>query len=358
MKVNNKIETNLLNVLLQQEEAILYDWLYFCPPIYTANIPTMGVDKHKQLYINPKFLGSLSTDEIIGCLYHEALHLIYEHHLSKGKPYLVNTAGDIYINELLVKEGFKIPESAEFRYKYNIPDNIITCQEIYDWLEKNLSEDIKIILKQEYDNEQNTYNDIETNKTETNKTETNKEVNEEIVNTIFTKLAGKITEKFNKIKPADINITWDLDLQIHIGRLIKRDVFKNYLRPPRVEIPNLIRPAYTKNVRIPKIHVYIDTSGSMEHTLPIVIKTLQETKKKLKEYIPKYFGFNTEIYEIKESDIETNNISCNGGTEFKKVIDGADLHIIITDGELDFKYIDSCKNVIVYLCNGETIIRK
>ncbi len=337
---------NILQILLDENEALLYDWLYFCPPKYTSEIPTMAVNKNKQLFINEKFVNTLTDDELVGCLYHETLHNIYGHCLAKGEPYLVNVAGDIYINEML-HNIYKLPKEGFFKKTFQVPDTCVTCQEIYDWLEVNLPKKVAQQLQLDYQMEEAVINENEMSNE-----------NDEVLSIVFKKIAGKLSENFNKINTNEIKISWDLDLQIEIGRLIKRDIQRNFIRPPRVEISNIIRPANIKNIKIPKIHVYIDTSGSMETTLSIVVNALKETKKKLKEYLPKYFGFNTEIYTLDEKDIEEDAITCGGGTAFTQVVEGADLHVIITDGELDFDYINNRKDIIVYLCSKEQIIRK
>ena len=107
----------------------------------TDKIPTAGVtciDGSLALYWNPKFLASLSADEIKGLIKHECYHLIFKHCTArKQTPHQMwNMATDLAINSLiserLLPEGGLIPgegkfeglpkgESAEW-YLANMPD--------------------------------------------------------------------------------------------------------------------------------------------------------------------------------------------------------------------------------------------
>lgn len=84
----------------------------------TDQIPTAGVtciDGSLALYWNPKFLASLSADEIKGLLKHECYHLIFKHCTArKQTPHQMwNIATDLAINSLiaerLLPDGGLIP---------------------------------------------------------------------------------------------------------------------------------------------------------------------------------------------------------------------------------------------------------
>jgi predicted metal-dependent peptidase len=335
----------LKKTMIKKREAYLYDFLEYSKPEITKKIPTMAVNKNNKLFINENFAKKLSEDELIGCLYHEALHIIFKHTLAEGNPSLINLSGDIYINELLQSTGIILPECAIFKKTFNVPKNVNTCQEIYDWLEKNLEQKTKQKIQKEYDKEQELNGD-ENEKVKENVGDVAKELYEEIIE--------KYKEKF--CKSNENVLKWDIDLTLNIGKLIKRVEQKNYLRPSRTEVKGLLLPRCEKETLIPLIHLYVDVSGSMQNTLPIVIDSLLNIKNRLKEYKAKYYSFNTVINEVKEDDLV--NLFASGGTEFKGVIDGADLHIIITDGELDFSFINSRKDILVYLCDGEKIVKR
>jgi predicted metal-dependent peptidase len=87
----------------------------------TSQIPTAGVtciDGSLALYWNPKFLASLSADEIKGLIKHECYHLIFKHCTArKQTPHQMwNMATDLAINSLiaerLLPKGGLIPGKA------------------------------------------------------------------------------------------------------------------------------------------------------------------------------------------------------------------------------------------------------
>jgi len=97
--------------------------------IVDNNIPTAGVDGSRNLYYNEEFFNSLSTNkndktykiEVIAI--HEVLHLAFNHPFRRGNrnAYIEtpecsvtvwNIACDIVVNNMIVKNSFKLPEGA------------------------------------------------------------------------------------------------------------------------------------------------------------------------------------------------------------------------------------------------------
>jgi predicted metal-dependent peptidase len=341
------MKDKIKKIVLKEKEAYLYDWINQTV-VKKIKHSTMGVNQKKELFVNEKFIQKLSDKELVGCLYHEALHLAYNHVNSRKKNhYLVNIAGDIFINEKLTSLNYVLPDGVLFKKTFNVPNCYQTAEGIYLYLEKNLSVEKKLELKKLNDSEINEIEKIEGENTK----------NEEL-NDLFEKIKEEFEEKINnnkKIKEEE-PIKWDIDLTAEIGKLIKREEIKNYRRPARYEPPGIIRPANYLNIRVPQIHIYIDKSGSMENTLGVVISSLLKIKSRLKFYLPKYFSFDTKIKEVDEKNL--NSLVCGGGTEFNKIIGGADLHIIITDGKLDFSFVEKRKDIIVYLIKDNEIKRK
>lgn len=106
------------------------------PIIKQLVMPTCGVDG-KHLWVNPEFVKRLNNDERVGLLAHEVMHLASGHiwpwRRQWRDPKLWNSAGDFFINSILRKEGFTLPEGG----LYN-PDFDDKCEEeIYDILAKN-----------------------------------------------------------------------------------------------------------------------------------------------------------------------------------------------------------------------------
>ena len=83
-----------------------------------SNVPTMGVDNHNNLYINPTWSTTLSKDEFLGVFAHEMLHIANGTHIRQGARRLStgsgvtlwNLATDAVMNYALTQSGYKIPE--------------------------------------------------------------------------------------------------------------------------------------------------------------------------------------------------------------------------------------------------------
>lgn len=102
-------------------------------------VPTAGING-RELVLNPAWVSSLSEDEWVGLIMHEACHLILKHSTrGRGRSRaLWNVAADIEINELLCRAGFKLPAGGQNAAAYNFPREL-TAEEYYELLlkEKN-----------------------------------------------------------------------------------------------------------------------------------------------------------------------------------------------------------------------------
>ncbi|MBE3093831.1 MAG: hypothetical protein IMZ52_02285, partial [Actinobacteria bacterium] len=115
--------------------------------------PTMGVSAYGDCYWNPKFIESLTDDEIYGVLCHEIMHVVLEHMTLaqelKQYPELANIASDIVVNNILIKDNMKLPDKQgalvpkdnKFNFQGYEIEKIDTKSsgEIYDELHKYFS---------------------------------------------------------------------------------------------------------------------------------------------------------------------------------------------------------------------------
>lgn len=74
-----------------------------------TDINTMCVTDDGRIYYNPKFVETLSHQELIFILAHEIMHVVCMHGIRKGNrdPYKWNVAGDYYINSFLDRHGLE-----------------------------------------------------------------------------------------------------------------------------------------------------------------------------------------------------------------------------------------------------------
>jgi predicted metal-dependent peptidase len=95
------------------EQPFFATILITLPMSEDATIPTMATDGTMFLY-NAEFVTSLTSDELKGVLAHEVGHCIFQHMFRRGvrDARRWNQAGDFVINDMLVREGFKLPEGA------------------------------------------------------------------------------------------------------------------------------------------------------------------------------------------------------------------------------------------------------
>ena len=116
------------------------EFIYNCRFLYTYKVPTMATDG-KNIFVNPKFCGSLTDKQIVFVLCHEVLHNVMIHFL-REKAHNVddherwNYAADYEINPMLVQEGLidanELKNEMKGCYEEKYLDK--TAEEIYDEL--------------------------------------------------------------------------------------------------------------------------------------------------------------------------------------------------------------------------------
>lgn len=117
-------------------------------PFSGEGCDTMGVDRFGNLYYSEAFVKTLSPEELIGCLTHEALHFVKEDFFRCGtrEPFIWNIASDIVINFMIQQEKMKLPDGIQtlpntagditvLGKKYNISQ--MTTEQLYDALMLN-----------------------------------------------------------------------------------------------------------------------------------------------------------------------------------------------------------------------------
>ncbi|MHA2642929.1 MAG: vWA domain-containing protein [bacterium JZ-2024 1] len=87
-------------------------------PVVTEAVPTAAVDKYWRAYVNPKFLLSISEEELVGVLMHELQHLLREHSARaeevSADPTRWNIAADAEINDDLRGARLLLPSGAVY----------------------------------------------------------------------------------------------------------------------------------------------------------------------------------------------------------------------------------------------------
>lgn len=89
------------------------------PIVEDRSVPTAATDM-TSIFYNPDFFGSISTDEVLGVMAHEIMHIVLKHGLRREgrNPKLWNYACDYAINPVLIDSGFKLPDGCLLDAKY------------------------------------------------------------------------------------------------------------------------------------------------------------------------------------------------------------------------------------------------
>lgn len=95
---------------------------------------TMAVDEYWRLYVNPDLVDRSSIDELEAIVYHELLHLLWDHHgrseAMNARQKLFNVATDCEINDNIREQGLAIPGWVIFPKDFDLPDGLL-AEEYY-----------------------------------------------------------------------------------------------------------------------------------------------------------------------------------------------------------------------------------
>lgn len=111
--------------------------------VFTTKVPTMATNA-TNIFVNPTWVDELTSEEVLGVLWHELLHDLYGHHTASWAHYdrnsgvsqgvwheLANIAMDIIINDVVRDAGYSLPKEGAFRESLEIPPEIKTSHAIF-----------------------------------------------------------------------------------------------------------------------------------------------------------------------------------------------------------------------------------
>ena len=100
--------------------------------VESSQFDTMAVDGQRIFY-NPDFVNKITFLETVGVIAHEVLHVVFKHHLRRNDrdPFYWNVAGDYVINDVLIEEGFELPENPLHDPKYHKTTTEKVYAEVY-----------------------------------------------------------------------------------------------------------------------------------------------------------------------------------------------------------------------------------
>lgn len=287
---------------------------------------------------NPDFFLSMSMDERVGVLIHEAMHVAYMH-MIRGEGYdhgIFNDAADHVINLQLLSRGFKLPDFvlADRRFEG------MGTEEVYQ------------ILYQERDQSplKNRMQDLrapeEGNAANGGNASIEKRIQDILVRAaIQSKMAGESPSSI----PSDIRIFLDsiLNPKLPWHQILRRYLLKynktnySFIRPNRRYMPNHYLPS-RRGQSLVDLAIFVDASSSVTNAQ--FKRFISETFAILKSVRPKKITlvqFTTHITAVDEvksaQDLLNVKFTGRGGTYIQPVFDWANEHkpeamLIFTDG--------------------------
>ena len=117
--------TNIISEMTKARTELVLKYPFFgklalgLEIIESDKFDTMATDGQR-IYYNPEWTKSITHQERVGVIAHEILHVVYKHHLRRGKrdAYYWNVAGDYVINDILLEDGFILPEGGLHNSEY------------------------------------------------------------------------------------------------------------------------------------------------------------------------------------------------------------------------------------------------
>jgi len=307
------------------------------------------------LWMNPDFVYSLETDETVGLMLHEVMHVALDHcnnEIYKDlNQYVLGMAMDYFINFFIVQKGFVIPKGGYYNTKYRGKSSL----EIYHELMKNpppppppgWQPDVLGIPdgmdKDEYKE-----------KVETNiiKAVLQAEMADDIGS-----VPGDILLKVQQLLSPEL--PWNLILLKYMDQYARDDY--SFSRPNKRYLPDYYLPEL-RSEQINQVTFGLDVSGSM--TSGEAAEGMAEfryIKTLLKPKLTHLMTFDTHVHinEVYEEfdDLPEAEIMGGGGTIIEPLIerivkDTPEFAIIFTDGYFGMPSMKDVKSDIYWVIKG------
>lgn len=318
---------------------------------WDENIPTACTNGLEIRY-NPEFFMSLTTDEQVFLLLHEAMHVAYLHmeRLQDRNIRKWNIATDHVINLQLIERGYKMPEGALADPQYKG----MSSEQVYDLLNDSDANNTNVML------------DLESPPGDLPDGALQREVEDILIRaSVQSKMAGN---KPGTI-PGDIEIfldrllnpklPWHQILRKFFNNMSKNDY--SWRRPNRRFFPNHYLPGLWSE-KVMDLAIAIDSSGSVSdedfqqfvsetHT---IIKSQNPDKITLIQFD---YGLRS-VDEVRSTmDLMRVTFTGRGGTYINPVLDWArenkpKVLLVFTDGEFHTHYAEDPGMPVIWLIHN------
>lgn len=297
---------------------------------------TTAATNGKKIYYNPDFFMSLSNEERVFLILHEAMHCAYLHmeRLQSRDARKFNIAADHVINLQLIERGFKMPKEGLADKAYSG----LSTEEVYNLLPSSLDNQPMPGFGEDL---QEPEGPVEALANEIQDILVRASLQSKIANDKIGTIPGDIQIFLDRLlKP---KLPWNRLLQKYLHTFSKNDY--SFKKPNRRFFPKHYLPSlYSENLT--SIAVAVDTSGSVSDTE--FNRFVTETASILKMMKPEKITVVQFDTSIKSADDVKNirdlmgiQFTGRGGTKIAPVIEWANnakpqLLLVFTDGQFRF----------------------
>lgn len=314
--------------------------------IWDDTVPTAATDG-RNIRFNPEFFLSLTTDEQVFLLLHEAMHVAYLHLDRKmGRKHSKwNVAGDLVINQHLVDRGFKMPKMGLFDPQYKD----MSTEEVYNRLPEDPACPMPDLMEcdGEPDVLQREIEDILVRAQIQSKMENDKPGT----------IPGEVQIFLNGL--LDPKLPWNRILQKYLFNYAKNDyTFKKFNRR---YFPTFLLPGLRSEALI-DLAVAVDTSGSVtDEEFKVFISEIHAILRMMKPEKITLLQFDTQLRSAESvrsvTELSQVKFSGRGGTSIGPVLQWIDenkpqLTLIFTDGCFGFYGQETQRDVIWLIHNN------
>jgi predicted metal-dependent peptidase len=107
--------------------------------VAASGLGTVAIDRRLRVYVDPVVLDAWTTQQLAGALIHEVHHVIRGHHDRGSRctpsPELWNIAGDLEINDDLVRAGIELPPGVLVPERFDLPEH-----QLAEWYADHLAD--------------------------------------------------------------------------------------------------------------------------------------------------------------------------------------------------------------------------
>lgn len=359
-KVKTAFNKAKIGIMVKMNSTFITTVLFSLKHSWTTEIPTAGTDG-VNLYINPDFFESLSKDEQIGLLAHEAWHVAFQHMFrSMGRdPSLWNQAADYVINLMLKDSKYQIPQGGLCNEAYRD----MSTEQVYDILVKDPSKqssdpDLDVMPPGKLDD------DNPEPLTEEDMADLQQGVEDILIKaSIQSRQAGDnpgaipndIAIHINKL--LNPKLPWHVILANYVNSISREDF--SFRKPNRRFMPDYYLPSLYSE-RVGHIAIAVDTSGSVsDMEFAGFLTEINHIKTHMNPELITVLDFDTSIkkvHELKEEDsLSKLQFHGRGGTDLHPVFDyfnkGEPPLVLIVFSDLHCTSIKSKPNYpVVWIC--------